>query len=242
MKVQDRWEKEREENSKAWRDRALKKAAELGISIEIPNERLHARSKVSVTCEHMTILSPLYSFCSKVCCCRIGSNMRRTFKESSRRRLGESNSRSWESKDRFWADPDKLSEEMKNRPDIFYVALKNGLTKVGRVKPSLARKWLKAWDQVIDTWEMTLEHSLKLERAVRYEFNELRPLDRSHGKGWTELFEINPNVIISFIENELSYDKDRKSVNSSLLGSLQLNQSLRNRRDGPRHNEETPPR
>lgn len=230
MTVQERWEKEREENSKAWKDKALKKAAELGISIEIPHERLHARSKVSVTCEHMTILSPLYSFCSKVCCCRVGSNIRRTLKESSRRKLGESNSKSWESKDRFWADPDKLSEETRIRPDLFYVALKNGLTKVGRVKPSSARQWFKNWDQVIDTWEMTLEHSLKLERAVRYEFNELRPLDRSHGKGWTELFEVNPNVIISFIENELSSGKDQKSTNCSLFRALQPHHGLRDRR------------
>lgn len=207
MSIQSRWEKEREANSLMWKNRALEKALELGLSIELPDEDLHARSKISVTCEHMTISSPLYSFCSKVCCCRIGSNKRRTFKDSSRKKLGESTSKSWESKDRFWADPNKLSEEMKNKPDIFYVASKKGLTKVGRIKPSAAKKWFRLWDEVIDTWEMTLEHSLRLERAVRHEFNDLRPLDRSLGKGWTELFEVDPKVIISFVENELSRDK-----------------------------------
>lgn len=117
--------------------------------------------------------------------------------------MSESQRKSWLRPDRFWADPSKLSKESKQRPDLFYVALKGPLTKVGRIKPSSAKKWFLQWDEILHVWELELEISLKLEREVRKQFGKYRPLDPSLGKGWTELFEVPSDKIISFIENQL---------------------------------------
>jgi hypothetical protein len=201
MSSSERWIKEREANSKMWQNRALEKAKEIGVDIKLPLELLHARSKAIVVCSHTTTSSPLYSFCSKVCCCRSGSNEARVLTKESRKKIGESNSLTWRKPDRFWANPENLSEYDKNRPDIFYVAKKSGYTKVGRVKPSFAKTWFKQWDEIIKTWNMRLEDSLYLEQFVRKRFNDSRPLDRSLGKGWTELFDVNHLEIINFIEN-----------------------------------------
>ena len=203
MNRHQRWEEERACNSRIWRERIIQKSSALGVTVEIPDGNIHARTRLVVSCSHGTIKSPAYSFCSKCCCCRIGSNERRVLGEATIQKMKDAQHKSWLRTDRFWANPENLSEEAKKKPDLFYVAVKGELTKAGRIKPSTARTWFPRWDKVLAVWELNLEHSLTLERDVRQQFFRYRPLDSSFGKGWTELFSVEPNEIILFIEQRL---------------------------------------
>lgn len=203
MNIQTRWERERIQNTQMWKSKIEAKAQELQLNVEIPDELLHARSRLLVSCKHGTVESPVRTFCTKVCCCRIGSNERRILGEDTISRMSESQRKSWLRPDRFWADPQALTQESKRRPDLFYIAIKGSLIKVGRIKPSSAKKWFLQWDKILRVWDLELEASLKLERSVRAQFEKTRPLDPSLGKGWTELFDVPPDEMISFIENKI---------------------------------------
>jgi len=203
MNIKARWEKERDQNSQLWKSRIEAKASEFQLHVQFPDGPLHARSRLLVTCKHGTVESPVRTFCNKVCCCRIGSNERRILGQDTIDRMSESQRKSWLRPDRFWANPQTLSEDSKRRPDLFYVAKKGILTKVGRIKPSSAKKWFLQWDRILCVWELELEASLKLERLVRAQFEKSRPLDPSLGKGWTELFKVSSDEMISFIEGQL---------------------------------------
>lgn len=203
MGTQQRWKDERLRNSQTWGAKIKAKANELQLAVGLPGELLNARSRLLVTCEHGTTESPVRTFCTKVCCCRIGSNERRTLSQTTLKKMSESQRKSWLRPDRFWADPENLDEDSRQLPDLFYVATKGKLTKVGRVKPSTAKKWFPRWDQILQIWELELKKSLSLEREVRAKFESKRPLDPSLGKGWTELFDVQPHEMILFIEQRL---------------------------------------
>ena len=181
-----------------WESRILSHAKVLGVEAEFSREKMCARTRVQVQCEHSSFSTPAYSFCSKVCCCRTGSNMRRTLSEESCRKIGESNRETWLRKDRFWCHGEPRDAE---KPDFFYVSRLRGFTKVGRCAH---QNYLSRYEEVVYLRDdLLLGETIRLEKAVREKFGHLRPLNPDFGKGWTEVFNVNPHEIISFVEGVL---------------------------------------
>lgn len=90
------------------------------------------------------------------------------------------------------------------RPDLFYVAVRGDKVKVGRC--SLHRlRWLKERDLiVVEGWELESWAAFSLEQQVHKRFGHLRSLDPAFGTGWTEVFDVPPQKLITFIKYELS--------------------------------------
>ena len=182
-------------------------AEKIGATVRLTGEGVGKYERVEVTCSHGTHTVIACRFIQKDWCCR--SEARRH--QSGRENVG------WKSAEKLRGRHDSLEVRMKkaegnrrrvgvsepDRDDLLYVAERDGQVKVGRCAADRTRWFDELGLRVIEMWEMKQFDSGRLERLIHEKFGHLRPLDPSFGKGWTEVFDVDPHEIISFVEGVL---------------------------------------
>jgi hypothetical protein len=192
-----------------WETLAKLHAEKLGAEVKMTGVGVGKYERVEVTCPHGTHSVLVCRFVQKQFCCRSEARKHQTGREN----VGEKISAALLSSPREIPFEERLARAERNRQrvgtaepdrdDLLYIAEREGKVKVGRVAANRTRWFDELGLTVVEAWEMKQIHSGRLERLIHEKFGHLRPLDPSFGKGWTEVFDVSPHEIITFIEGVL---------------------------------------
>lgn len=180
-------------------------AAKLGVKAELTGEGIGRCEKVRTRCEHREYEVTASSFVKKEHCCR--SEARRH--QSNREHVGAVAAEKLRGrKDPIdvrlkKAEGTRRRGATKSQDDLLYVAAKDGRIKVGRVALHYTRWFDNLSLTILFGWELESWAAFKLENEIHDRFGDQRPLDPSFGKGWTEVFDIDPKILVNFIEERL---------------------------------------
>ena len=191
-----------------WKIIVADHALNLGVEAILTGDGIGKYERIRITCEHGSSSVIACRFIQKRFCCRSQARAH----QSGRENVGENISKSLTGrKDSFEtrlkkAEATRKRVELENplEPNLFYVCSRDSHIKVGRCSEHRAQRWFEELNlHVIDAWHLPKFAAGALELKVHKEFGHLRVLDPSFGKGWTEVFNAPPQLLISFVENEL---------------------------------------
>ena len=182
-------------------------AEKICVEVKMTGEGVGKYERVEVKCLHGTHSVLACRFIQKQFCCRSEARKHQTGREEVGRKSAE----------KLRGRHDSLETRLKkaagnrrrvgvaepDRDDLLYVAERDGKVKFGRVAANRTRWFDELNLSVVEVWEMKQIDSGRLERLIHEKFGHLRPLDPSFGKGWTEVFDVSPHEIITFVEGVL---------------------------------------
>ena len=194
-----------------WKTLVENHASNLGVEAILTGVGIGKYERVQITCGHGSSSVMACRFIQKQFCCRSQARVHQPGRENVGKNISESligRKDSFETRLKK-GEATRKCAQLQNpfQSDLFYVCSRDGLIKVGRCSESRAQHWFNDLNlHVIDAWHLPKFAAVRLELKIHKEFGHLRPLDPNFGKGWTEMFNINPRLIISFVESELQSD------------------------------------
>jgi hypothetical protein len=190
-----------------WETLAKLHAEKLCAEVKMTGVGVGKYERVEVTCPHGTHSVLVCRFVQKQFCCRSEARKHQTGREEVGRKSAEKNRGRHDSLEvrlkKAEASRQRVGITEPDRDDLLYIAERAGKVKVGRVAANRTRWFDELGLTVVEAWEMKQIHSGRLERLIHEKFGHLRPLDPSFGKGWTEVFDVSPHEIITFVEGVL---------------------------------------
>jgi hypothetical protein len=190
-----------------WETLARLHAEKLCAEVKMTGVGVGKYERVEVMCPHGIHSVIVCRFIQKQFCCRSEARKHQTGREECGRRSAEKNRGRHDSLEirlkKAEAQRQRVGVLEPDRDDILYVAKRDGKVKVGRCAADRTRWFDELGLTVVEAWEMKQIDSGRLERLIHEKFGHLRPLDPSFGKGWTEVFDVSPHEIISFVEGVL---------------------------------------
>jgi hypothetical protein len=190
---------------KNWEALIKNHADRLGVIAALTGDGVGKYERVFVQCTHGSHTVMACRFMQKCYCCRKEARKWQTGREGVSEKIRAKNLGKRDSLETRLKKAEAVRKRgaLRSQDDLFYVASRGESLKVGRCALHNLI-WLKRLNlSVIAGWELDSENAYLLERRVHAQFCEFRRLDPSFGKGWTEIFDIRPEKIISFIENEI---------------------------------------
>lgn len=194
-----------------WKKLVADHATKLGVKARLTGDGIGKYERVHVACDHRSYSVIACCFVVKQFCCRAQARINQPGREN----VGEAISKALTGRVDSFETRLKKAEVTRSRvgtvnpdkPDLLYLGSRDGFIKIGRCAECRALRWFKELNlYVIDAWELPQFAAGILERKIHDKFGHLRLLDPGFGKGWTEVFNIDPQLVISFIENELRSD------------------------------------
>jgi len=191
-----------------WKSLVASHATVIGVTAFLTGIGVGKYERVQTTCEHGSSSVIACRFIQRRYCCRSKARVNQT----GRGNVGESISRSLVGRKDSVETRIKKGETTRKRaalnrplaPNLLYVGLRGDLVKIGRCLENRAQRWFKDIDlHVVEAWDLPGFAAGALELKIHDKFGHLRVLDPCFGKGWTEVFDVDPGLIISFVESEL---------------------------------------
>lgn len=196
-----------------WETLVSDHASILGVRAKLTGEGIGKYERVCVSCDHNSYTIMACRFIQKKFCCRSQARIHQPGRENVGERISNSligRKDSFETRIKKAEGTRKQIALSKSfEPNLLYVGSRDSLIKIGRCSEYSAQRWFEEINlHVLEAWHLPKFAAGALELKVHSEFGHLRLLDPSFGKGWTEVFDVSPQLIISFIENELHSDHE----------------------------------